>query len=103
MTRISRAPLLSATRRRDSFWIIAAQLRHCRVAAYNAPETSSSSCPLQDALQPPALGSRHRAAFTHDYGVADMGLSSLVVRVQRARGANDLLVPGVPVGGIDSD
>src|SRR5438270_251812 len=103
ITRISRAPLLSATRRRDSFWIIAAQLRHRRVAARSARETSSSSGALQNALQPPALGPRQRAALAHDHRVADMRLPSLVVRVQGARRANDLLVPGVPVGAIDSD
>src|SRR3984885_11112411 len=79
MTRISRAPVLSATRRRVSFWIIGpASLR-----------------PLDDPNQPPALGPRERTRLAHDHRVADVRVVRLVVGVQRVRGADDLLVAAV--------
>src|SRR6202020_1309798 len=85
MTRISRAPVLSATRRRVSFWIIApASLR-----------------PLDDPDQPPPLGPRQRTRLAHDHRVADVRVVGLVVGVQRVRGADDLLVAAVAPSRVD--
>src|SRR3954465_2580345 len=70
MHRISRAPVLSATFRRVSFWI---------------------TCTLQDLDQAPALGAAHRARLDHPHEVALVGVVALVVSVQRRRGAHDLL------------
>src|SRR5581483_228471 len=75
--------------------------RCCRRRA-DATRSGSSSA-LHDPFQAPALAPRQRPALAHNDGVTDMGLAALVVRVQRARRANDLLVAGMPVGGIDSD
>src|SRR5919204_4478485 len=85
MTRISRAPVLSATRSRVSFWITA----------------STSLRPLDHFNQPPALQPRHRPALAHDHGVADVRVVALVVGVQRARGAHDLLVATVAARHVD--
>src|ERR1700733_3878098 len=75
MTRISRAPVLSATRRRVSFWIIGpASLR-----------------PLDDPNQPPALGPRERTRLAHDHRVADVRVVRLVVGVPGVVGADDRL------------
>ena len=62
MQRISRAPVLSATRRRDSTWI-----------TWHA---------LQDLRQAPALELGQRAGLDDAHDVADVGLVALVVRVQ---------------------
>src|SRR5579884_3278052 len=85
MTRISRAPVLSATRRRVSFWITA----------------PSSLRPLDHFNQPPALEPRQRPRLAHDHGVADVRVVGLVVSVQRARRAHDLLVAAVAAGHVD--
>src|SRR4051794_4394466 len=85
MQRISRAPVLSATRRRVSFWITAL-LRL-----------------LQDLDQAPALQARERAGLDDADEVALAGLVVLVVGVQRLRRADDLLVAAMPAGGLGAD
>src|SRR4051794_19850716 len=74
MQRISRAPELSATRSLDSCWII--DLLRL----------------LQDLDQAPALGPRQRPRLDDPHEVALARLVALVVRVQLARAAHDLLV-----------
>src|SRR5919108_2896843 len=80
MTRMqssSRAPVLSATRRRDSCWIIGLPRR------------------LHDLGQSPVLRLRERARLDDADDVADLRLVALVVRVELRRAANDLLVARV--------
>src|ERR671914_709075 len=84
MHRISRAPVLSATLRRDSCWIMA-----------NGPPPSLSR-PFQDLDEAPALGAADRTALDHAHLVAYVGVVALVVRMQRRRGAHDLAVGAVP-------
>src|SRR6201994_4209263 len=81
----SRAPELSATLSRDSCWII------------ELPRL------LDDVDETPALGLRQRAGLDDAHDVALAGLVALVVRVQRARAADDLLVGRVPAGDVDAD
>src|SRR4051794_1869488 len=83
MHRISRAPVLSATRRRVSFWI--KLLR-----------------PLQDLDQAPALEARQRARLHDADEVALVGVVVLVVGVQRRRRADDLLVALMTARGLDA-
>src|SRR3954447_22375915 len=85
MQRISRAPVLSATFRRVSFWITARLLRL-----------------LEDVDEAPALGARHRAALDHAHGVARARVVALVVGVELRRGAQDLPVAPVAAGGVDA-
>src|SRR2546430_1800144 len=87
MTRISRAPVLSATRSRGSFWIIARSRR--------------SLGPLHDFDQSPALQPREWPALAHDHGVADARVVCLVMSMQHARGADDLLVAPVAPRHVD--
>src|SRR5437763_10317466 len=88
MTRISRAPVLSATRRRVSFWIMRGF--RCSLGA------------LHHFNQPPALQPRERPALAHDHGVTDVRIVRLVVSVQRARGAHDLLVAPMAPSHVDA-
>src|SRR6185312_5628583 len=81
----SRAPELSATLSRDSCWII------------------WLSRLLDDVDQTPTLGLRQRAGLADPDHVPLAGLVALVVRVQRARAADDLLVGRVPAGDVDAD
>src|SRR5918992_1510076 len=85
MQSTSRAPVLSATLRRDSCWIM------------------GLPGPLHDLDQAPALGAAERAAFDHAHGVAHVCLVLLVVSVQRGAGADDLLVHAVLAGDVDAD
>src|SRR5918992_2122308 len=85
MQSTSRAPVLSATLRRDSCWIM------------------GLPGPLQDLDQAPALGAAERAAFDHAHGVAHVCLVLLVVGVQRGAGPDDLLVHAVLAGDVDAD
>src|SRR6201996_3496776 len=82
----SRAPELSATLSRDSCWII-------------------SSLPrlLDDVDEAPTLGLRQRPGLDDPHHVALAGLVALVVSVQRARAADDLLVGRGTAGGGDAD
>src|ERR1700749_4482863 len=81
----SRAPELSATLSRDSCWIIC------------LPRL------LDDVDQTPTLGLRKRAGLDDPDHVALAGLVALVVRVQRARAADDLLVGRMTAGEVDAD
>src|SRR5688572_15599746 len=75
MTRTSLAPELSATRRRDSCWIIASSLR-----------------PLEDFHDSPALRLRQRAGLHHADLVADVHVVRLVVGVQLLGLEDELVV-----------
>src|SRR3954449_7531657 len=79
----SRAPVLSATRSRVSGWTI------------DLPR------PLHDLDQAPALGARQRTALDDAHAVALVRVVGLVVRVQRRRLTDDLLVHLVAPGGLD--
>src|SRR5882757_7261616 len=81
----SRAPELSATLSRDSCWIIRGLLARF----------------LDDVDQTPALGLGQGAGLDDADHVALAGLVALVVRVQRARAADDLLVGAVAAGDFD--
>src|ERR1700761_4724859 len=81
----SRAPELSATLRRDSCWIIC------------LPRL------LDDVDQTPTLGLRKGAGLDDPDHVALAGLVALIVSVQRARAADDLLVGRVTTGDVDAD
>src|SRR6478735_3096622 len=85
MQRISRAPELSATFSLDSCWITC------------LPRL------LDHVDQAPALGLRQRPGLDDANHVALAGLVALVVRVQRARAADDLLVSRVTAGKVDPD
>src|SRR5215211_485067 len=80
----SRAPVLSATLSRVSGWTI------------ELPR------PLQDLDEAPALAARQRTALDHAHAVALVRVVALVVRVQRRRLADDLLVHLVPPGALDA-
>src|SRR5688572_19362181 len=84
MQSTSRAPVLSATFSRDSCWITLAR-------------------PLQHFEEAPALRAAERAALDQAHGVARVRVVVLVVRVQRRRGADDLLVHPVLSGRVDPD
>src|SRR5436190_3256773 len=92
MQRISRAPVLSATRSRVSGWITGAPRRS---------EWRSSSSTLQDLDQPPVLGAAEWAGLDHAHGVALVRVVALVVRVQHGGLADDLLVGPVAAGHVD--
>src|ERR1041385_1926594 len=87
MQRISRAPELSATLSLDSCWIIGRSLLRL----------------LDDVDQAPALRLRERAGLDDANHVALAGLVALVVRVQRPRAADDLLVGGMATDDVDLD
>src|SRR6185437_15306094 len=81
----SRAPVLSATFRRVSCWIT---------------ESASPGC-LDDLGEPPALRLRQRTCLDDADDVADVRLVGLVVRVERARTPDDLLVLRVRLEDVD--
>src|SRR5215211_2640900 len=85
MQSTSRAPVLSATLSRDSCWIM------------------GLPGPLQHLDEPPALRAAERTALDEAHRVADVRLVALVVRVQRRRPADDLLVHPVLAGRVDPD
>src|ERR671918_2620609 len=84
MQRSSRAPVLSATRRRVSCWITLLRLLH-------------------HFCQAPALQLRDRARLDDADDVADLRGVRLVVRVELRRAADDLLVPLVRLDRVDAD
>src|SRR4051812_13996231 len=100
MQRISRAPVLSATLRRVSAWIIGrpprASLPQCRRSEWRA-----SSGPLQDFHEAPALRPADWTRLDHADGVALVRLVLLVVGMKRGRGAHDLLVGAVAARDVD--
>src|SRR5918992_2042414 len=79
MQRISRAPVLSATLKRVSCWII----------------QRASSRPLQDLDEPPTLRPAERPPLHHAHLVPSVSLVPLVVGVERRRRAHDLAVDAV--------
>src|SRR5688500_13530189 len=81
----SLAPLLSATRRRDSCWIIAPPLLR----------------PLEDLDEPPALGLGQRSGLHDPDTVALAGVVRLVVDVELGAARHRLAVPGVRLAGLD--
>src|SRR4051794_29843048 len=80
----SRAPVLSATLSRVSGWTI------------DLPRA------LHDLHEAPALGARQRTALDHAHAVALVRVVLLVVRVQRRRLADDLLVHLVAPRALDA-
>src|SRR5919206_2012735 len=102
MHRISRAPVLSATRSRDSCWITSVSYV-CQFSG-DVPELGGTSGPcgpahslglcenLHDA---PALGGGQRAGLHHQNPVADAARVLLVVHLQLPRPADHLAVEGV--------
>src|SRR5581483_6894087 len=82
----SRAPVLSATLRRVSCWIISGLPRL-----------------LHDLGEAPALLLRERAGLDDPDGVPDPGGVALVVGVELHRAADDLLVLGVALDHVDLD
>src|SRR5689334_15063453 len=82
----SRAPVLSATLRRDSCWIISPLPR-----------------PLHDLREAPALRLRERSRLDDADRVADAGGVRLVVRVELDRAADDLLVLRMALDHVDLD
>src|SRR5712691_3484483 len=104
MQRISRAPVLSATRSRDSCWITDGLLP-CG-SRPSGPETcgrwSSFSC-LHDFREAPVLRLRERTRLDDPDDVANLGLVLLVVSVEPGRAADDLLVLRMRLHRIDPD
>src|SRR5689334_20489364 len=82
----SRAPVLSATLRRDSCWIISPLPRL-----------------LDDLREAPTLQLRQRPRLDDADGVADAGRVRLVVRVELDRAPDDLLVLRVALDHVDLD
>src|SRR6185295_13008468 len=91
MQRISRAPVLSATRSRDSCWITDGLL----------PWSSFSD--LHDFCETPVLRLRERARLDDPDDVADLRLVLLVMRVELGRAAHDLQVLRVRLDRVDPD
>src|SRR5829696_10463714 len=89
MQRSSRAPVLSATRRRDSCWITVSP-RH-------------SLGHLDDLGEPPVLRLRERARLHDLDDIADLGRVLLVVGVELLRAPDDLLVLRVRLDRVDLD
>src|SRR5688500_13138045 len=89
MQRISRAPVLSATRSLDSCWITV------------SPQKSLGH--LDDLGEAPVLRLRDRARLDDLDDVAELGRVLLVVRMEALRAADDLLVAAVGLDRVDLD
>src|SRR3954454_10674640 len=99
MQRISRAPVLSATRRRDSCWITDGLL------SCGSPDTRgrwSSFRYLDDLGQAPVLRLGQRSRLDDPDDVSHLRLVLLVVGVEPGRAADDLLVLRMRLHGIDA-
>src|SRR4029078_8290352 len=99
MHRISLAPVLSATRSRDSCWITF--LSPKRRAGSLLTPSGGRALPtrellglLEDLHQAPALGGAQRAGLHDEDAVADTGGVGLVVRLDVAGAADDARVAG---------
>src|SRR5438128_10152159 len=129
MVRISFAPVLSATRSRDSCWItsiscLSAGSRQGLLSYERKPLPSLAERTLRDASElhllefpcgnyllglledlddAPALARRQRTRLHQEDAVADAGSALLVVRLELVRTANDLAVQGVLDAVLDSD
>src|SRR6478672_2522080 len=108
MHRISLAPVLSATRSRDSCWITF--LSPKRRAGSLLDPSGGRAWPnrellglLEDLHQAPALGGAERAGLHDEDAVADSGGVGLVVRLDLAGAADDLAVEGVLDAVLDLD
>src|SRR5919197_1137836 len=104
MQRISRAPVLSATRSRDSCWITDGLLSYG--PRPSGPDTSdrwSSFSNLDDLGEPPVLRLRERPRLDYADDVADLRLVPLVVRVELHRAPDHLLVARVGARRFDAD
>src|SRR4051812_10508705 len=88
MQSISRAPVLSATLRRDSCWITV------------SPRSPGD---LLDFHEPPVLRLRERPRLDDPDDVADVRLVLLVVRMELAAAPDHLLVPRVDPDQVDLD
>src|SRR5262249_16692676 len=96
MTRMqssSRAPVLSATRRRDSCWITRPRLSLARASLGH----------LDDLGEPPGLCPRQRPRLDDADDVAHVRLVALVVRVELLRPADHLLVARVHLHRLDTN
>src|SRR6478735_1182714 len=100
MHKTSLAPVLSATRSRDSCWIT--YLSPIRRAGSLLDPSGGRAWPnwgllglLEDLHQAPALGGAERAGLHDEDAVADSGGVGLVVRLDLAGAADDLAVEGV--------
>src|SRR3954462_5817459 len=112
MQRISLAPVLSATRSRDSCWITSELLRHAGSPGSLA-ELDRDATPgkgpfsllraLEDLDDPPPLRRRERPGLADEDEGADAGDVALVVRLDLARAAQDLAVEGVLDAVLDLD
>src|SRR4051794_15266711 len=96
----SRAPVLSATFRRDSCWIIDGNLPR---RALETCGWESSFGLLHDLGEPPPLQLRERPRLDDADRVADAGGVRLVVRVELDRRADDLLVLGMALDHVHLD
>src|SRR5438477_3541723 len=95
MHRISRAPVLSATRSRDSCWITSISYV-CRFSVHSGPSLTKRSLGLfEDLHDAPALGGRQRTGLHEQHPVADAARVLLVVRLQLAGTAQHLAVQRV--------
>src|SRR3954452_4636233 len=115
MQRISLAPVLSATRSRDSCWITSELLRHAGSLERSLAELDSDATPggavdrtallgaLEDLDDPPPLRRRERPRLTDEDEVADAGDVALVVRLDLARAAQDLAIERVLDAVLDLD
>src|SRR5262245_8978809 len=101
MTSTSFAPLLSATRRRDSCWIIGVPPTSQRSPTGDPAESPcprfayGSLCALQHFDHTPALQLGQGTGLLDPDAVALAGVVGLVVHVQLLRALDELGVPGV--------
>src|SRR4051812_25805067 len=115
MHRISRAPVLSATRSRDSCWITSVSYvcqfsgrspklggTMVRRAGPRAGPTHSLGL-FEDLHDPPPLGGGERPGLHQQHPVADPARVLLVVRLQLAGTADDLAVQRVLDAVLDLD
>src|SRR4051795_8819027 len=99
----SLAPVLSATRSRDSCWITTVSLQRrpaSRPAVFpsKANKLAALGCSLRlldDLHDAPALGGRQRSGLHDEHPVADAALVLLVVRIELAGPPKHLPVEGV--------
>src|SRR5258708_17713913 len=108
MQRISFAPVLSATRSRDSCWITGYLLRRAGSLTLAWPgsepgRTGGLLGLLEDLDEPPALRRAQRPGLHQQDAVADAGGVLLVVRLQLRGAADDLAVPRVLHAVLDGD
>src|SRR3954468_714215 len=107
----SLAPVLSATRSRDSCWITTVSLQRrpaSRPAVFpsKANKLAALGCSLRlldDLHDAPALGGRQRSGLHDEHPVADAALVGLVVDLEVAGAPDDLAVESVLDAVLDDD